>query len=141
MSDVFGYINYWAVLVAGIIYWLLGMLWFSPIVVGKSWLEELKKHGIKVSKPESKKIIEKSIWTFALNVLVAFGVAILVNSLGIHTFGGGLSLGLILSICFAAAAMGISYIWESRSVKLSFYDIFYPFIGILVSSIIIALWR
>lgn len=140
MRDIFGYINYWAVLVAGIIYWLLGMVWFSTII-GKSWIEEVKKHGVKVSKPTTSKMVEKSIWTFVLNLIVAFGIAILVNSLGIRTFEGGVILGLIIAICFSTTVMGSAFIWENRSVKLSFYDIFYPFIGILVSSIIIALWR
>lgn len=140
MRDVFGQINYWAVLVSGIVYWLIGMLWFSTII-GKSWSEEIKKHGIKISKPTSRKMAVKSIWTFVFNLIVAFGVAILVNSLGIHTIGSAIGLGLVLAICFAAAVMVTSYLWESRSFKLSFYDIFYPFAGIIISSIIIASWR
>ena len=139
MRDIFGQINYLAVLVSGIFYWLIGMLWFS-IIVGQSWSQEVKKHGIKISKPTPRKMAEKSIWTFVLNLIVAFGIAILVNSLGIHTIGSAIGLGLVLAICFSSAVMITSYLWESRSLKLSFYDIFYPFIGILVSSIIISLW-
>lgn len=140
MCDIFGQINYWAVLVSGIVYWLIGMLWFS-VIVGKSWAEEMQKHGIALSKPTPGKMAEKSIWTFVFNLIVAFGVGILVNLIGIHTFGSAIGLGLVLGICFAAAVMVISYLWESRSFRLSFYDIFYPFIGILISSIIIGLWR
>jgi len=140
MGTIFGNINYWAVLVSGIVFWLIGMLWFS-VIVGKDWAAEVKKHGIKLSKPAPNKMAEKSIWTFILNLIVAFGVAILVSALGIHTFGSAIGLGLVLAICFAAAVMIISYIWEGRSYMLSFYDIFYPFIGIIISSIIIGLWR
>lgn len=139
MREIFGQINYWAVLVSGIVYWLIGMLWFSAIV-RKSWSEEMKKHGIKISKPTPGKMAEKSILTFAFNLIAAFGVAIFVNSLGIRTIGPAIGLGLVLAICFTSAPMITSYLWESRSIKLSFYDIFYPFSGILISSIIIALW-
>lgn len=140
MRDIFGYINYWAVLVSGIVYWLIGMIWFSAIV-GKSWSAEMQKHGIAIAKPTAGKMTEKSIWTFIFNLIVAFGVAILIEALGIHTFGPALGLGLVLAICFAAAVMITSYIWENRSFKLSFYDIFFPFLGIIVSSIIIGLWH
>ena len=140
MKEVFAQINYWAVLVAAVVFWLIGMLWFSA-VVGKDWSAEIKKHGIKIAKPTTGSMIAKSIWTFVLNFIVAFGIAILVNSLNIHLLGSAIILGLILGICIAAAVMAISYVWEGRSFKLSFYDIFYPFIGILVASIIITLWR
>lgn len=140
MREILGQINYLAVLIAAIVYWLIGMLWFS-VFIGKSWAEEVKNHGIVISKPTSSQMAKKSIWTFVLNLIVSFGIAVLVVSLGIFTFVPALVLGLLLAICFAAAVMIISYLWEGRSFKLSFYDIFYPFIGIIISSIIIGLWN
>lgn len=140
MGEILGLINYWAVLVAGIVFWLIGFLWFS-VIIGKSWAAEIQKHGIKLEKVTPNRMAKKSIWTLIFNLIVAFGVAIFVVSLGVHAFAPSLVLGLILGICFAAAVMIPAYLWESRSFKLSFYDIFYPFIGIVISSIIIGLWR
>ena len=140
MCEICGQMNYWAVLVSAAVYWLCGMLWFS-VMIGKNWSIEMKKHGIQISKPKPSKMAEKSIWTFVLNLIVAFGVALLVNSLAIHTLGAAIGLALVLAICFVAAVMATSYLWENRSFKLSFYDIFYPFIGVVISTIIIALWR
>lgn len=139
MRDIFGSINYWAVLVSGLVYWVIGMIWFSALI-GKSWAEEVKKHGIKISKPTSGKMTTKSILTFILNLLTAWGTAVLISAFGITDLGWGVSLGLLLAICFAASVMITSYVWENRSFKLSFYDVFYPFIGIVVSSLIITWW-
>ncbi len=140
LRDLFGQMNYWAILVSGIVYWLIGMVWFSAIV-GKNWSEEIKNHGIKLGKPTKGKMIEKSIWTFILNLIVAWGIALLVYALGINTFGAALGLGLVLAVCFAVAVLATTYLWEGRSFRLSFYDIFYPFLGIIVSTLIISLWR
>lgn len=140
MREIFGQINYWAVIVSAIIYWLIGMLWFS-FLIGKNWHEEMKKHGIKLSKYSGGKMAEKSVWTLILNFIVALGVAFLINATGVTTVGGAIGLGVLIAICFAAAVMATSYLWENRSLELSFYDIFYPFIGIIVTSIICGLWR
>lgn len=140
MDNLFENIHYGAVVVAAIVFWFIGMLWFS-VLVGKSWAEEMTKHGIKIEKPTSCQMAAKCIWTFVFNLIVCFGIAIFVEALGVFTFGGGLLLGLILAICFPVATMLTSYIWESRSPKLSFYSTFYPFIGIIISSLIIALWH
>lgn len=139
MELIFSQINYWAVLVSGIVFWFIGMLWFS-LIVGKRWSVAMSKHGIKLGKPNTNVMITKSIWTFILNLLAAFGIAIIISAIGVHTFAGGLGVGFVLGLLIAAVPMATSYVWEGRSLELSFYDIFYPFIGIIISAIIIALW-
>lgn len=140
VSNIFSQINYWAVLLAGIVFWLVGMLWFSALI-GKHWSEEIRKHGIKLSKLDGREMAVKSVVTFILNLIAALGVAFVLTAAGVSTGWGGIVFGLILGLFIAAASMITSHLWENRSARLSFYDIFYPFIGILISSIIIALWR
>lgn len=139
MGSVFSQINYLAVLVSALIFWLIGMVWFS-LIVGKGWAAAMAKHGIKIGRVSSKVMIVKSIITFLLNFLAAWGVAIIIGLIGVHSLSGALAIGLVLGLLIAAVPMITSYVWENRSIELSFYDTFYPFIGILVSSIIIALW-
>lgn len=137
--DFLSQINYGAVVVAAIVYWIIGMLWFS-LIFGKTWAKLIQKHGIKIKAPTKKQMVAKCIYTFLLNFVISFGVAVFVNSLGITTLPSAITLGLVLSICFALATLVIGYVWESRPWALALIDLAYPLIGIIVSSIIITLW-
>lgn len=140
MKEIFGDINYLAVFAAGIAYWLVGMLWFS-LIFGKIWSYEVQKHGIKIKKPSTQDMIIKSILTFIFNLLVSFALSIFIMAFGISSWQPALVLGLILGIFFTGTGMAISYVWESRSLKLSLIDIGYPILGIIIASIILALWK
>ncbi len=132
-------INYWAVLLAGIAFWFVGMIWFS-LIFGKVWSKEITKHGIKIKKPNTKDMATKSIATFIFNLIVSFGIAIIVDQLGLVGLGSAVLLGLLIGIIFAALPMLTSYLWESRHPKLSLIDIGYPIVGIVIATIIITLW-
>jgi fluoride ion exporter CrcB/FEX len=132
--------NLWPVLVSGVAYWLIGSLWYSALF-GKTWAKELTKLGIKIKEPKKKELISKILVTFFLNLLGAFAVAIVVKALQITTLPAAIALGLTLGVCFTATTLGVCYLWESRSWKLTLIDITYPILGILASSIILTLWR
>lgn len=140
MFPFFMQVNFWAILLAAIVFWLAGTLWFS-VLFGKTWSREMEYHGIKIRKPGAKQMFVKSVATFLLNFFVCFGIAIVVYLVGSATFLQALWLGLVLGIFFSAAAMCISYVWESRSMKLTLIDIGYPVLGITLATIILTLWR
>src|SRR5258708_5730003 len=121
MGHIFSDINYLAWFVAGVAYWLVGMLWFS-VIVGKSWAKEMVKEGLKVKKPTSKEMTTKSIATFVLNLVVALGIALVTYATNVSTFWSAVCLGLILGVLVAGAVKAISYIWANRGVKLSAMD-------------------
>ncbi len=136
----FAHYNFLALLVSAIVYWLIGTVWFS-LLMGKIWSTEHEKHGKKIKTPTSNTMIKKSILTFVLNFVVAFGVSLVVRAMHSTTLMSGISLGIILGICFPAAVMATSYLWENRPLKLSLIDVGYPVIGITACSIIMSLWR
>ena len=136
----FADINFMAVIAAGAAYWLIGAVWFS-VFFGKTWSEELQRHGIKIHKPGQSTMISKFIVTFLLNLIIAFGIAFFVHYVDTTTVVQAIKLGLIIGFCFAAAVMYNSYIWESRPVKLIFIDIGYPIFGIMAATILLSLWR
>jgi len=132
--------NFLAVGVAGLVYWLLGALWFS-VLFGKTWGAELEKHGVKVQESTKGQMAAKFFQTLVLNIVVAYGAAFLVYACTITTWMTGLKVGVFAGVCFSAATLGIGYTWEGRSVKLFLIDSGYPVLGITVSTVILALWR
>jgi len=136
----FADVNFMAVIAAGVAYWLVGAVWFS-MIFGKTWSIELENHGIKLQSPGQSGMASKFIVTFLLNLIISFGVAFFVHYVDTTTVVQAIKLGLIIGLCFAAAVMYNSYIWESRPLKLVLIDIGYPIIGITVASIVLSIWR
>ena len=140
MCQFLNQVNVWAVLASGIVYWLLGSLWFSRLF-GKTWVKEIERLGIKHKKPTKNKMIKKSIATLILNLVTSLGVALVVIAAVPTCVVSAICLGLILGICFVAATMGMGKIWEGRSTKLTLIDIGYPMVGIILSALILTYWK
>ena len=51
-------INYWAILVLGIVSMALGALWYGPLF-GKKWMEII---GVNKNDLEARKEMEKGVW-------------------------------------------------------------------------------
>ena len=132
--------NYWAILVAAIVFWVLGSVWFS-VLFKKSWVSGLGKLGIKIKKPSSGEMQRKVVGSFIINLVQVWGVAAVISGFQITTIEPAICLGLLLGICFAATSMTCKSMWESHGVKLTLIDIGYPVVGIVISSIILALWQ
>ena len=133
-------INYWAVLVSGAAYWIIGSLWFSKLF-GNIWSNELEKHGVKIKEPTKKELITKLILTLMLNISVSFGTAYFVYATSSETFVNAINLGFLLGLCFSAATIAIAYTWESRSLKLTLIDCGYSLVGITTCSVILTIWK
>ncbi len=95
----FGGFNWWAILVATVVAFVLGGLWYGPIF-GKAWLAAIGKTEDDIQPSPAPFII--SFFTALLTTIV---LAALIRSLGIDTLGGGLLLGAITGVGFIATAM------------------------------------
>ena len=140
LNAYFEHVNMWAVLVAGVAYFMIGSVWFSGLF-GKTWVAEIERHGVKMQRPAGGQIAAMMAASLAYNIVTAAGVSFLVYVIGTATVVAGLKLGLFIGLCFAATSMLTAYNWESRSTKLSMIDVGYPLIGIIVCSIILSIWH
>jgi len=134
------HINYMAVLIASVIYFFIGFVWFS-VLFGSMWTEELEKHNTFIKEPTAQEMGVKMFIAFFTNVLTSFGIACLIDLVGSATVLSGLILGSIIAICFAATTVANIDNWQSRSVKLFLLDTCYPMISIVVITIFLSIWR
>jgi hypothetical protein len=137
--DALFHINYFAVGVATIAYFLVGSLWFSTLF-GNSWAQELEKHGVAIKAPHATTMILKMVQTLFGNFITCVALALLIHVLGITTAINGLYLGLVTALGFVATSMGVASTWEGKSLKLTLIDAGYPIVGIVLSSVILTYW-
>jgi len=134
-------INYWAVLLASVVYFIIGALWFAPTFLGTMWKRELEAHRVPLLGVSSEKMILTMGVTFVSCILSAFGLAWLIYITGCATALSGFVLGCIISAFFVVPTVATIFVWENRSINLFLIDVGYPVIGIIVSAMILTLWQ
>lgn len=138
-TQIFSDINWLAILVAAIAYFMLGAVWYSKALFGAKWAAVV---GLDMTDPNKSKGMAKMMTgTFVLILIACMGIAMLVTRMDLSVLPSALKLGLITGICFATTAVSISFIYESRPTALYFIDCGYHLAGHLIAAIILVLWR
>jgi hypothetical protein len=129
-------LNFISVIVATIIYFMLGAVWYSPIMFSKAWasMQQIDMND------KSRMPLMLSL-TFVLNFIISIAVALLVSVTYINTFVGGAKLGFLIGCGIAATTMGINYLYGNRPFKLYVIDATYHVLGITLTGIVAAVWH
>jgi fatty acid desaturase len=130
-------VNYWAILVAGAAYFILGALWYSPVIFGKAWTQAVGKSKEELQKGSS---ALKMIWAFVGSLVIAYGLARILSWTGSYSLTDAVVVSLLAAICFLVTVIGISDSMEVRPMKLYLINIFYNIIGFCIMGIIIGVW-
>jgi len=93
-------INFWAVIVAAVVAFVLGALWYGPFLFGKAYLEvrAVNPAAIADMRPPAWELVGE----FAKNLVVAFVIAYFVVRLGVGDWKSALQLGLWIWVGFQA---------------------------------------
>ena len=140
----FDYLNWPAIAVAALAYFALGALWYSKAMFVKRWIADLK---LDVNNPVAKKGMGMMFGgSLVLMFVQCLAIAILAEKLGIRggPAGGwmsGVKLGAVTGGCFAAAAVGVNYLYEKKPISLLLINGGYAIVGNIIAAIIICSWE
>src|SRR5262245_24082072 len=135
-TQVFSEINWWAILVAAIAYFILGALWYSKVLFGTKWAQLTK---LDMNNPELRKGMGgMMISTFVLVFIVCLGLALLIHSVKFgDDFLYGIKLGLLTGFAFATTAVSINYVYERKPTNLYFINNGYHIVGHVIAATIL----
>lgn len=127
--------NVWAVLVAAVSGFVLGGLWYSPMLFGRAWQREA---GLTDEQLQGANMGLVFGLSFVLCVIASFVFAMFLGprpplALGL---GAGFSAGL----CWVGASFGINYLFERKSFKLFAINAGYHTVQFTLIGLILALW-
>src|SRR6478672_1681469 len=139
------HINFLAVLVAGLVIFGLGGLWYSPMLFAKRWIalqgrteEQMRADAARANMP----LMYVSVLICGL--LTAFALELIIVHLDPHVsmtaFHGGL-LGFVCWLGFAAATSYGTALFSMRSRELWLIDSTYNLVSFVLAGIILAAWR
>ena len=132
---MFAEINIWAVAAAGVSAFVLGGLWYSPLLFARAWMKEA---GLTEAELEAGNPAVIYGLGFLLALLAALVFALFIGpkpELG-FALGAGFSAGL----CWVAGSFGINYLFERRSLKLFFINGGYHTVQFSLYGLVLGLW-
>lgn len=134
------YINIWAVLVSTLAFWVLGALWYSPLLFSKRWQKEVGFNEEDISKSNMFKVFGLS---FLLMLFMVWALNFVINSHKAEDVSlmTGLHYGVFTGFFFGMLAIGINYLYQRRSLALWLIDGFYMIIGLGIAGMILGAWR
>ena len=125
--------NIWAVLLAAVSSFVLGGLWYSEALFGRSWNAE--NGGVKQAAHPAR--VFGIAFVFSLVAAVAFAIWLgPAPSLGAALKAAGLA-----GFGFVAASFGINYQFAQRSFKLWLIDGGYHTAQFLLFGLVLGLWH
>jgi hypothetical protein len=137
-TSIFSDINWLAVLVATIAWFLIGAVWYSALFQ-KQWVAH---HNINISDPALKKGTGMIFFiSFVLMFIAVTGLALLIEKMDMTAWQSGVRLGLLTGICFALTAISITYVYLKKAWGVHMIDGLYHVVGHVVAAIILCLWR
>jgi hypothetical protein len=137
-SDLFSHINWLAVLAGALGYFFLGAIWYSALF-RNAWI---KAANVNVNDPNAKKgMASLMLVSFITIIVTTIGIALFISRIGAAGWMTGCKVGLIAGVCFSAATIFNSYLYEKRPFALSAINGFYNIFGSVIAGIIISVWK
>lgn len=135
MAEIFGSLQIWGIVIAAVVYFLLGWVWYGPLF-SKKWmaLRELTTEDIKDPNPML------FLWSFILQFIATLTLAVFMTAIDIHTLLHGALVGLGAGFGFVFTLAGTTGLFSDNKLGLHLIDNGYHVIGLAIAGAIIGYW-
>jgi hypothetical protein len=138
--ELLGDLDWLAVILAALAYFVIGAIWYAPPLFGKAWQQA---GGIPDPRESGGRGPGPAIFAvpFVGSVLSAIALGMIAVASGTDTIGEGAVLGLVVGIGFAISIAIVTATFESTKPKPFVWggiNAGYHFVGNLVAAVVIA---
>lgn len=134
MQNAFQNLNWLAVIAAAVSAFILGGLWYSPLLFSRIWMKEngFTEESLRAS---------NQAMTFGLSFVLSFIAAFfLAMFLGAEAGAGfGALAGFMAGFGWVFTYLGIIYLFESKTLKLFLVNALYSVVSLTLMGLIIGL--
>jgi hypothetical protein len=132
-------LNYWAVLVSGIVIFVLGGLWYSPVLFAKKWVALIGKTEEELKASAGGPL--PYVIVFICGLLTAFALAVIINHFEYLDALRGALIGALCWVGFAGATSYGSAVFSGKPKALWLIDSGFNLVAFVIAGIILAVWR
>lgn len=129
-------LNPYAILVAALSNFLVGGLWYSPLLFAKRWMREIGLTEEDLRKSNMARIFGL---TFVFSLILSLTLAVLRQAVG-DVLGSGIGLALWLGLGLVTMSVSVTALFERRSLVYVLIHTGNIVVSYTVMSTIIALW-
>lgn len=130
-------LNFVAIVVSAVIVWMLGALWYSPVLFAKPWVAIVgRQMG---EKPKG--VYVGMIGSLIGDLFLCFVLAHIIRWAGAEGWMGGAHIGLLMWAGFNAAVMFPQSIYEGRPLKYFLINTGYWLVSLVIVGAVLAVWR
>ncbi len=130
-------INYFAVLAAALSTFVLGGLWYSPLLFGKAWM---KANGFTEADLQTFSKARMFGWSFLFALVMAVNLAMFLAGPTTNVTWG-MAAGGLAGLGWVAMAIAIVGVFENRSWKYIAINGGYMTVAFVIMGAIIGAWR
>ena len=134
--------NYLAVLVAGVLIFMLGGLWYSPVLFAKPWMAQMGKTEADFKASAAGMNMPLSyLMVFLCGLITAWALALVILGLGATTAMSGAGVAAICWLGFVGATSFGTSLFSMERRGLWLINTTYNLVAFVVAGIVLALWR
>jgi Protein of unknown function (DUF1761) len=140
MTFDLGGLNWLAIIVAAIVYFALGALWYSPMLFARPWQRSI---GWDTERTPPQQNPMTYIVPFIAYVVMAIAVGLLAEATGSDTFAEGLVLGLIVGVGLSLAHTLVDATFDPNKPEPWLWFAInggYHTIGLIIVAVIVSVW-
>jgi hypothetical protein len=141
MRDVIVHLHYVPVLVVAVVGFLLGWLWYSPVLFVKPWMAEMKFTEAQMADCKQRGMAAPMIKGFIMILVSTFGLAVLIAAHGAPNWKHSAALGMFIGAVGPVARMLAGAGWEGKSCKLQAITAGHEIVLYTLQGAILGGWR
>lgn len=130
-------LNWIAVVVAALSTFVLGGLWYSPVLFGKAWQKENKLTDEELKQSDPAKIFG---FAFIWAMVMSFNLAMFLNDPGTNTAWGA-TAGFLAGFGFVTAAIFTIGLFERKTTRYLLINGGYVVVAFVIMGTILGAWR
>ena len=134
-------IKYAAVIVATLVHYILGGLWYSPLLFGNKFLQLINWSPEQIRQVESQSHVKELAIAFVMSLILVYILAHFIQYTKATSAIEGIQTAFWLWLGFIVTTQAPTVIFEGRSFGLFLINVAYQFVGCALAGVILAIWR
>jgi len=134
-------VNFWPILVAAIVAFAIGALWYSPILFGREWMILTKVTSADIAAAKARGMWKSYIAQLIVSLVMFCVLSFLIVATDTMTGSDGAFLAFIVWLGFVATESVGRFLWENKPFKLILISSIGSLITLVIGGAIIGAWR
>jgi uncharacterized membrane protein len=133
-------INIWSVIVATVVTFIIGAIWYSPVLFGKEWMTLTGCDDKQVNDAKKKGVVKFYIIQLIITFISFCVLGFAMSAIGANTTSNGAFIGILAWLGFIFPMNVGSLMWERRPFKLVLINSVNTLLNFVVGGAIIGAW-